>query len=253
VDIFARPIAPIYGIENETLAYLSATNGAGKTKAQIAAIDLNIKAIKYAPEGLTLSSVTGKWSLVSGTSFGTGFSQDLRWLSFLQGIQIVANDDTNSMTIIPTYLGYGTGETLTDLIAEWDLTSGWATFAATINDADTFTTAGAGGVRKNIGGAAGALVKLTASYTTTASIVGLMNYGNTASYLSSFVTGGYRTLVDATGIYIRNAAAGQTDITSMSIEQVLTPDTSGFVWTATSVGSFNANAAAFTLTITRIQ
>jgi hypothetical protein len=157
------------------------------------------------------------------------------------------------MTIIPTYLGYGTGETLTDLIAEWDLTSGWATFAATINDADTFTTAGAGGVRKNIGGAAGALVKLTASYTTTASIVGLMNYGNTASYLSSFVTGGYRTLVDATGIYIRNAAAGQTDITSMSIEQVLTPDTSGFVWTATSVGSFNANAAAFTLTITRIQ
>ena len=176
---------------------------------------------------LSSGSVTAanlKLSAVDGTAFVDFSAADV--LTNNIGKYIVIKDSTGK-EIKGWIKAAGTGETLTDLIAEWDLTSGWATFASTINDADTFTTAGAGGVRKDISGAAGALVKLTASYTTTASIVSLMNYGNSASYLFSFVTGGYRTLVDATGIYIRNAAAGQTDITSMSIEQVLTPSATG--------------------------
>ena len=246
------------------------------------------KQVKYrgTVTGLRISAVdgtafldvlsTGTLDLAVSPLLHTGsLTQANTRMSAVAGTSFIDTDDATFATNLSDHLGKylvikdsagkkasawikaaGTGETLTDLIAEWDLTSGWATFAAaTINDADTFTTAGPGGVRKDISGAAGASVKLTASYTTTASGVGLMNYGNSTTYLSSFVTGGYRTLVDATGIYLRNASAGQTDITSMSIEQVLTPSSSGATIVSAKGGatenfaykdaSFTYNAASY--------
>ena len=66
-----------------------------------------------------------------------------------RGCKLTITDST-SKKLVGYIKAAGTGETYNDVLAGWDFTSGWINHSkATINDANTFTTTSAGGIRKN--------------------------------------------------------------------------------------------------------
>jgi hypothetical protein len=113
--------------------------------------------------------------------------------------------------------------TAIDLIAGAGFTSGWATSNATINDANTFTTSGAGFIKKEIGMVVGRKYRIVIAGTTTSSDFKIYNYGATVIY-SDLNTGSFSGTVEITaldaGLYLRNSDAGQTDFTTFTITEL---------------------------------
>lgn len=150
----------------------------------------------------------------------------------------------------------GTGETYLDILAGWNLTSGWTMLVGgTIVDADTFTTTVADGpYRNNSFPVTAALYKRTFERNTTstgcvARVAVNSNYNPLAGVADISTGSAYHTaVVGYTNLYIRNAWAGTTDITSLKAEQVLTPSTSGCVIVSTKGGAtenFSYKSATF--------
>lgn len=135
----------------------------------------------------------------------------------------------------------GTGETYgANLLAAMDLTVGWTASGAVINDADTFTTAGAGGVYKNAGTlTASKLYKGIFNGATTASSARLTNTGPEPKGTYALVTGTGYGVATSTNIYIANNDAGTTDITvaTSELKQVLTPAATGVTIVSTYGGT----------------
>jgi len=236
------------GIEAETAAYMGIQSGL--TTAQIMAVNDNIKAIKYST-GVTLSSLTAKFSTVAPT-FVTQISQDLRWLAILNAtVPITAtwSDGTNTLAMYP--VAAGTGETTpTDLLSGWDFTAIWTNQgAATISDSNTFVTVAAGGIGRTIATlGANKLYKLIISSQANCS----PRITSTPTTFFSPNATSYATLRSANMLfYLRNAAAGTTDVTVMQLYQVLTPSTSGFTASDLVGASFNPDVATYTLNIVR--
>lgn len=91
-------------IEPDLVSYIALNPSL--TNAQIAALDANLKAIKYG-SGITLNALTCKLSLVDGTAFVTQPSIDLR--PYL-GFKLSFSD--GSKTLVGYAKAAGTGETL---------------------------------------------------------------------------------------------------------------------------------------------
>ena len=210
-------------------------------------------------------------------------------ISAVDGTAFVDFSTTNVLTDYVTYrakltitdsagkklVGYikaaGTGETYNDVLAGWDFTSGWINYSkATINDADTFTTTSAGGVIKN--DVFTELACYRANFTanvSSGSDAKLIGYsvslgtgsGSGLSETQPVVNFYYTTAPSFTSCLLRNNAAATTDVTSLKVEQVLTPSATGVTITSTPDGStynwesqesgFNYNdASGYTYAIT---
>jgi hypothetical protein len=120
------------GWQSEVFKYLT-SSGASLTRAQIAAIDANIKAIKYG-SGIILASVTGYLSTVNGTALATGLSVDPRPYVMTPGWKIAFADSAGKIAY-----GYGkaagTGETYLETVVNGDNEAAVMTVTTAVRDA----------------------------------------------------------------------------------------------------------------------
>lgn len=127
----------------------------------------------------------------------------------------------------------GTVESLdTDLIAGWDFTSGWTPGGTgSIVDADSFSSTGFGGVYKSTVMTLNCLYKvISAGSTTAVSSVETTTASGIPSFKSGAFGTGYGTIVGSGGglaIYIRNLSAGTADITTLTVQRVTDPPSTG--------------------------
>ena len=107
-----------------------------------------------------------------------------------------------------------------DLASGYDFTSGWLTAGTTtIDDANSFTSAAAGGINiLNIGMVIGNRYRIAIEASTTSSSYSLRGW--TDQTIIGTGNGSYEFTAFSTGIYIRNADTGTTDITKLEITQV---------------------------------
>ena len=125
---------------------------------------------------------------------------------------------SNSITSIGFIGAAGGGETLdANIFATLDLTTGWTTSNATINDANTFTpSASLGYVQKS----SGTLRKLY-KYTYVASSTYLRDSGSLSTAVYTPSTGVYRTCMSATLRILGSTSGVPVDITTLSMQEVI--------------------------------
>lgn len=103
------------------------------------------------------------------------------------------------------------------LYASLDLQSGWSTISSTIDDADSFTTAGAGGVNYPI--SAGITYEIQWDITTTSGNIEIRD-GNSVLLVVGAQTPGSFIFTESSGlgyVYIRHPSAGTSDITTFTV------------------------------------
>ena len=252
-------------LEPETVVY-NALPSAAQTQFTT---NENIKAVKYG-SGVTLAAFTPNLSIVAGTAFVSNPSVDLRPYV---GFKIVLNETTHNLT------GYlkapGTGETLTGNIftngdfasaeppgTAWGRDAGW-TIAAGV--AAKAASGGNATLYQNLG-QSGKLLKYTLDITAISGTLYGMKGSFSGSTLTWTTTGvamtGYTTnYTGNVSLGFGMVAAGTATIDNAVVRQVLTPSITGatvvsaaggstFNWTSED-GSFNRQAASFTVAITR--
>lgn len=111
-----------------------------------------------------------------------------------------------------------------DLLSGWDFTSGWTIANATIiDDNNSFTTTGAGGINKSLI-VVGKAYKIVISGTTSSTNILIVSGGANDAYSSSlsgtFNSTFYFQAKANTILYIRNASTGTTNITTFTCEEV---------------------------------
>ena len=188
--------------------------------------------------------------------------------NYLGGTHLVEIYDSTGKAITGVLGVQGTEETLgSELLAGWDFTSGWSLGAGTtINDADTFTTTGSGGVAKSTLLTGGAVYKTGMVFTSTASTVavGSINPNKTATSWVSILTG-VTAYFSASypDLYLTNRVAGTTDVVTVALQQVLTPSTSGCTIVSAKGGAterfkridtgFAFNSSSYTVIIKKLR
>lgn len=255
--VWATSYFPFFAGEAATRAYFALPNPTGTVKD----LDTQIK-ILNAGGTVTLSGLTCKLSLVNGTAFVTQPSVDLRKYV---GYKITLT--ASGQTLVGWIKAAGTpeGEMLgSDLLSGFDFTSGWINSeSSTIIDFNSFTTIVIGGLRKNML-TAGMLYKRSyeKSTTATSSVFRISSAGGVQSPGDTDLQTGFKystVIPNYTHVYARNASAGTTDVTTFTIQQVLTPSETGvtivnsqggstFNWVSDS--GINPNSTSFTATIT---
>lgn len=237
--------------EPETLIY-AATHA--MTYAEMVILDLEIKEIKRPGGSLTISSLTAYLSLAIGFYFPTHCSVDLNRYTGIPGVRFsFAATGTPAVTAVFSGVTAGTGETLgSDVYAGFDFTSGYTTINATVNDSNTFTTTGINGaVAKSVAETVGALYKFSFLANETGGVSLLLDNAGSFSVADGSV-GVYRTVGGTGSIRVRNSVSGiVVDVTTLSGQKVLTPDTTGFTASALTNGGINPNATSFVCTITK--
>lgn len=206
------------------------------------------RVISSVPNGKTVysSAITSSAmhaSMVNGTAFLWDDTKDFSGFAVgPSGKYLVAMYDSSGRVAWGYGKAAGGGETLgSDLLNGWNFTIGWSpTAGVTINDADTFTSTGNGGVYRTIDGyrTAGRLFRYVVSGTTTASgfKVGESGADPAAVLVTSVNATGYGTTNGVRDLYVRNVGAGVCDITSQTLQQVLTPPATGLTITSTPDG-----------------
>jgi len=158
----------------------------------------------------------------------------------------------------------GTEESGDDDLAGFDFTSGWGTVGTvTIDDANSFTTTGAGGVTKaNILSVSQGLYKViynggTVSVRDANGTIIFVTAPGTA-YRTNFASGSSATF------YLRKAATGTIDVATLELHRILTPSATGITITSTKGGAtynwatknsaFNYNdASGYTYELIRVN
>ncbi len=269
VSLFASPGSALnrrwyrYQMEPETLTY-AGISGVSLTQAQLAAVDANIKAIKYG-SGITLSSLTAKRSEVDGTAFVTQSSVDLRPYV---GFKLTTSDGgVGWLSAAGTVEGLG-GE----IVDAWtnNATTPYETFTPgagnLITSAINTTTVGICYKASTV--ASGALLRLVHNITVNSGsaifIVGTnTSLGDPKVLFTAGATANetvYKTASAATHVgYWSGAGAGNFSTSAFSLKTVTAPSSSGaLIVNAKSGATRNwaakgttPNAATFTYTITR--
>jgi hypothetical protein len=200
--------------------------------------------------------------LVDAAAFLTRLSTDLRWTANT-GWKVTVSDGTNSAYFFAG--AAGTGETLdVDLMSGFNFTSGWSSAGGgSPSDADTFATSAVGGIYKSSGiFTASKLYKVAYATDNANSVLRICGIGAIAlPGLADLVSGSNYHTGNTTyaGIYLRNSTASTTNVSVLTAQQVLTPDSTGLQALKTaggaagwaSTGTFNPNAAAYNITITK--
>lgn len=130
----------------------------------------------------------------------------------------------------------GTGETYTDVLSGWDFTVDWTAIGTgAVVDADSYSTTIVGGIRKTVL-TDSALYKGSYARSTTSSGAGFYDHIAPSVYFPGEFTDQY-FVARGTSIYLRNASAGTTDVTTLTLKQVLTPSATGVTIVSTPGGS----------------
>lgn len=163
----------------------------------------------------------------------------------------------------------GASETLgADLLSGFDFTSGWGVAGTgSIIDSNSFSSTGSGGVNKSVLSSLRLYKRAYEKSTTAAS--SMFRISNTMGYISpddtDLATGSkYSTAIpNYLFCYARNSTAGTTDVTTFTVQQVLTPSSSGATITTLKNGdvynwsyknsSFTYNAASYYVIIRAIR
>jgi hypothetical protein len=119
------------------------------------------------------------------------------------------------------------GASQTDLLSGWDFTSGWTgTGAASITDADTFTTSGSGGIYSTQSLTAGKQYSITIDMTISAGTL-IFQAGTSGTVYKSGLTDGSTTfkftqpIASGSGnLYIKTSGAATVDVTTFSLTQI---------------------------------
>ena len=202
------------------------------------------RTVSSVPNGRTVydqATTTGqiRLSTVDGTAFVDSDVIDLS--TYAGGSYLLAFYDSSNRVAWAYGKTAGAGETLGDELLPQNLTSGWTESNCTINDADTFTTpSGSGGpITTATVLPANILVVGSLNATPSAGIVELALNGSTLSFGISPVSSAYKTIAtsSAVGARIRNTDTSTTNITSMTMKQVLTPSALGLTITSTPDGA----------------
>ena len=193
----------------------------------------------------TATRANTKISAVDGSAFVDFSESAYLTLPEHRGCKLTITDSAGKKLI-----GYikaaGTGETYNDVLAGWDFTSGWINYSkATINDANTFTTTSVGGIIKNDVFTELACYRANFTANVSSSSVRLIGYsislgtgaGSGLSVTQPVVNFYNTTAPSFTSCLLRNNAAATTDVTSLKVEQVLTPSATGVTITSTPDGS----------------
>jgi hypothetical protein len=123
-----------------------------------------------------------------------------------------------------------------DALNGWNFTAGWATSSATIDDANSFTTAGIGSIYKNTTITTGSLYKGTFAGASTAGGVRLTDGLGSVAFATLAASPGYGTATHPSAM-VRNLAAGTTDVTTLKLEILTAPPATGlFLRNAPALG-----------------
>jgi len=197
--------------------------------------------------GTFLGYVNGAVSAVNGnfeshTSVHSGSDNmiigDAQWAGYeLQGSLSnlkIWNHELSAPEVKELYSGASVpfkykGANQTDLVSGWSFSSGWSIYTGTINDADTFTTTGAGGPYHNtlFSNIVGKRYRYHIVGTTSGGNLGFYS-GTTGGEMHELTSSGafditfeYTHIVGSLGgLYIRRSGAGETTITTFSITQI---------------------------------
>lgn len=119
------------------------------------------------------------------------------------------------------------GGSQADILAGVDFTDGWSAVNTTINNATTFTAASQGGIRRNATMVLGKRYRITISGSTTSTSSSVRSvadgtFGPSLGIVES-LTGTFSQTVEfvaaGTALYLRNIDAGETEITSLVLNQ----------------------------------
>ena len=258
------------GFEPETVAYAQLP-GAASTHAALAAIDTNIRAIKYG-SGITLVSVTTNISAVDLTAFLSNPSTDLR--PYCNAGWKATITDASAKYNVAILGARGTGEGSTELLADtsFDNAGSWTA------QVPGWSIAGGKGVAANVGqdknlfqaiaSPIGRLVKFTAicdSYSGGNARFRAGASGSTVLPVGTGTRSAYITVLDITallGLWRNNAI--ETNLTAtytdLSCLNITTPSALGCTLLNAPGGAqsfiskdaaFTYNAASYTITITK--
>jgi hypothetical protein len=147
------------------------------------------------------------------------------------------------------------GASKVNLFAGWTFLSGWTALSATVVDADTFTTAGAGGVIWS-GLQKGSRYRLTSAWSTTASSFDIRDYV-TGIVLLTASGSTVEFVAQSSQLYFRNGGAGTTDVSSLTLERLgwttrLRTDSGGGYQARNDARSATNDATNFDLSTTGI-
>lgn len=191
--------------------------------------------LKLYLNGTLLTVTNDNTGTYAGNNVNTGTVSIGRWFSngsgYLSGKAIVARIWNRVLTqseIIKLYsnglLGVNAlpisdvGANNTDLFSPLDFNVGYTTVDATIIDADSFSTAGIGGLLKFTNLKVGARYKLTAVGDTTTSEITFRSSSPNVVYQTGFGTTEF-ICVNPT-LYIRHASAGTSNFTTLQLTQI---------------------------------
>lgn len=197
---------------------------------------------------LITGTITGlRISAVDGTAFIDNAGATIP--TYADGNHSIEIYDSSNRMLKGVLKAAGAGETLgSDLLSGWDLTSGWSVTNATIIDSNSFSTTESGGVSKVIFGAQ-KLYYCTYIRTGTSGTLLSTGAGLSQTIIPVGSNSGYLMITNVASIMLRNNAAGTTDVTSMSAQQVLTPSSSGATIVSAKGGAiynFASKDASFT-------
>lgn len=189
--------------------------------------------------GLVGTAITlNDWNYISVTSAtavnatALVIGNEATWFAGNLSDHIVYSDEKSADFIYSQYLAgqttAGIVEDGTDLLSGWDFTSGWNIVTGTIDDFDSFTTTGAGGllsVAEIL--TANRTYRLRFAGTTTATRIDVQTAGAGAQILAT-VSGTFDTTVEvlflgANGnlkLYLRHSDAGTSDITIFELTDI---------------------------------
>ena len=255
----------------ETVQYATLP-GATTTHAYLAALDANIRAIKYG-SGISLSSLVARLSTVNGTAFGTPTVYDLRPYVMTAGWKF-SWVDSKGKTAVAYGKARGTGETYTNLITGdnstfasdtgwWTKNAGTGSVSITEGVARFVACQGGYGLFKSGLTMTGALYKGT--FTVSGySVGGVHFYFRGIKTVDKTANGAYSTYATARAVdndnWIEATVTTTLDIDDVTVVQVLTPSALGLTMTSTPGGTtfnwasveagFNPNSL-MTLNITK--
>jgi hypothetical protein len=149
-----------------------------------------------------------------------------------------------------------------DLVSGWDFTSGWTNNGWTVIDANSFSTAGIGGGYK-----AGIFTTNLALYKVVIAAQDncVPQLGTSPRTAFDANSTSYRTkpVANDDSLYLRNSAAGTTDVTQLEVYQVTAPSSSGATIVSAKAGevynfayknaSFTYDAASYFVIVRKIR
>ncbi len=206
----------------------------GIEEATSSATTDNTMTISYFGVGYSSSTFYGKISDVAIFSralnqsdvkeiYNYGSPNDLLETSFVNDLESYYQMGDGTLDSYPLIADQTDATLGSDLLSGWDFTSGWSIAGASvINDSDSFTTTGSGGIQKTYVTVGNTYqCKLAGSVSNNSIRLGQSSgVPYSSDFTGTFDETFYFTAITNGNLYLRNNAAATTDITTLEVKQI---------------------------------